>query len=90
MLRAAPAIGALLMAGFLTRHPLRRRVGMRMLQAVIGFGLATIVFALSHSMWLSMVALAVAGAADTVSVVIRVSLVQLATPGCDARPCRRG
>jgi MFS family permease len=80
MLRAAPAIGALLMAGFLTRHPLRRRVGMRMFQAVIGFGLATIVFALSHSMWLSIVALAVAGAADIVSVVIRVSLVQLATP----------
>jgi MFS family permease len=53
---------------------------MRMFQAVIVFGLATIVFAVSRSMWLSIVALAVLGAADTVSMVIRISLVQLATP----------
>jgi MFS family permease len=80
VLRAAPAIGALMMAVYLTRHPIKRRVGMRMLQAVIGFGLATIVFALSHLFWLSILALAFAGAADTVSMVIRVSLVQIATP----------
>ena len=80
VLRAAPAVGALFMAAYLTRHSINRRVGLRMLQAVIGFGLAMIVFALSHLLWLSIVALALAGAADTVSMVIRVSLVQLATP----------
>ena len=51
-----------------------------MFQAVIVFGLATVVFAVSHSIWLSIVALIVMGAADTVSMVIRISLVQLATP----------
>jgi MFS family permease len=80
VLRASPAIGALFMTLLLARHNLQRRVGMRMFQAVITFGIATIVFALSHWIWLSMVALAVLGAADTVSVVIRFSLVQLATP----------
>jgi predicted MFS family arabinose efflux permease len=53
---------------------------MRMFQAVIVFGVATVVFALSHSILLSLVALGIAGAADTISVVIRISLVQLATP----------
>jgi MFS family permease len=51
-----------------------------MFQAVIVFGLSTIVFALSHTFWLSLLALAIMGAADMVSVVIRSSLVQLATP----------
>jgi hypothetical protein len=51
-----------------------------MFQAVIIFGVATAVFAVSHWMWLSVVTLAILGAADTVSVVIRFSLVQLATP----------
>jgi len=68
------------MTAVLTRHAMTRRVGMRMFQAVIVFGLATIVFALSQTMWLSLLALAVMGAADTVSVVIRLSLVLLATP----------
>jgi Transmembrane secretion effector len=80
VLRGAPAIGALIMAAYLAHHPLKRRVGIRMFHAVIGFGLATIVFALSHVVWLSILALAAAGAADTVSMVIRVSLVQIATP----------
>src|SRR5580692_7848150 len=80
ILRAAPAVGALIMTAILTRHAIDRRVGMRMFQAVIVFGVATIVFALSHWMWLSVLALAVLGAADTVSVVIRFSLVQLSTP----------
>jgi MFS family permease len=79
-LRGAPAVGALAMTAFLARRTMTRRVGMRMFQAVIVFGLATIVFALSTTMALSLVALAVMGAADTVSVVIRVSLVQLRTP----------
>jgi MFS family permease len=64
----------------LARHSISRHVGLRMFQAVIVFGLATIVFALSSWMWLSVLALAVLGAADTISVVIRFSLVQLSTP----------
>ena len=80
ILRAAPAVGALIMTTILARHAIDRRVGMRMFQAVIVFGVATVVFALSHWMWLSVLALAVLGAADTVSVVIRFSLVQLSTP----------
>ena len=90
VLRAAPAVGALLMTALLARHTINRRVGMRMFQAVIIFGAATVVFSLSHWMWLSAVALAVLGAADTVSVVIRFSLVQLAHARRDARPGRRG
>ena len=80
ILRAAPAVGALSMTIVLARHTINRHVGMRMFQAVIVFGAATVVFALSHWMWLSALALAILGAADTVSVVIRFSLVQLATP----------
>jgi MFS family permease len=68
------------MTSWLARHTIRRRVGLRMFQAVIVFGVATIVFALSHWMWLSVLALALLGAADNVSVVIRFSLVQLSTP----------
>jgi hypothetical protein len=80
VLRGAPAVGALFMTLVLARFAIRRRAGMRMFQAVIVFGLATVVFALAQSIWVSIVALAVLGAADTVSVVIRSSLVQLATP----------
>ena len=80
VLRAAPALGALLTTVVLARQPIARRVGLRMFQAVIIYGVATVVFSLSHWLWLSVVALAVLGAADTVSVVIRFSLVQLATP----------
>jgi MFS family permease len=80
ILRAAPAVGALLMTAVLARHTINSRVGLRMFQAVIVFGAATTVFALSHWMWLSVLALATLGAADTVSVIIRFSLVQLATP----------
>jgi MFS family permease len=80
VLRGAPAVGALLMTVMLARHAIDHGVGMRMFQAVIVFGLATVVFGVSHLIWLSILALAIMGAADTVSVVIRVSLVQLATP----------
>ena len=80
ILRGAPAIGALLMTAVLARHALDRRVGVRMFQAVIVFGIGTMVFALSHWIWLSLLALAVMGAADTVSMVIRSALVQLGTP----------
>jgi MFS family permease len=80
ILRAAPAVGALLMTAFLARHTINRYVGLRMFQAVIVFGAATVIFALSQWMWLSVLALALLGAADTISVVIRFSLVQLSTP----------
>ena len=79
LLRAAPAIGALAITAVLTTSPLTRRVGGIMF-ACCSAGLATIVFALSKSFILSMAALAVLGASDAVSVVIRVTLVQLETP----------
>jgi MFS family permease len=80
LLRAAPAIGALAITAILTTSPLTRRVGRIMFVCVACFGLATIVFALSKSFILSMAALAVLGASDAVSVVIRMTLVQLETP----------
>lgn len=80
LLRAAPAAGALVLSMALTRWPLQRRVGRKLLLSVGVFGLAIVVFALSTSFWLSMLALAVSGAADMVSVVIRQTLVQLETP----------
>jgi predicted MFS family arabinose efflux permease len=80
LLRASPAIGALAITAVLTTSPLTRRVGRIMFFCVACFGLATIVFALSKSFILSMAALAVLGASDAVSVVIRMTLVQLETP----------
>jgi MFS family permease len=80
VLRGAPAVGALIMSAVLARHAISRSAGIRMFQAVIIFGLATIVFAVSRSIWLSLLALLIMGAADTVSVVIRIALVQLSTP----------
>ena len=80
LLRAAPAAGALLMSIWLARHSMQRRVGPTMFAAVAGFGLATLVFAVSRTLWLSLVALFSLGAFDMVSVVIRSSLVQLDTP----------
>lgn len=79
-LRAAPAIGALAMSLYLARHPPRRRIGVTLLGAVVCFGLATMVFGVSTSFWLSEIALIVSGAADAISVVIRQTLVQLETP----------
>jgi MFS family permease len=79
-LRAAPAAGAFAMGVALARWPLRRRVGRRMFLAVAVYGLAILCFALSTSFVLSLAALAVSGAADMVSVVIRQTLVQLETP----------
>lgn len=80
MLRASPAVGALAMSVLIAHRPLRHRAGRRMFGAVVVFGLATIVFGLSHSLWLSMAALCVLGAADVISVVVRYALVQSNTP----------
>lgn len=80
LLRSAPAAGAALMAFWLAHHPLERNAGARMFMAVGVFGLATVVFGLSSSFWLSLGALAVLGAADMISVVVRQTLVQARTP----------
>ncbi|TSK06829.1 MAG: MFS transporter [Geobacter sp.] len=80
LLRAAPALGALAVSLFLARNPLGGRVGRTMFVSVFLFGAATVVFGLSNSFTLSMLSLAVLGAADIVSVVIRSSLVQIETP----------
>lgn len=80
LLRAAPAIGALTVSILLSFRPIRRRAGRTMFICVAIFGVATIVFGLSRSLWLSLAALVILGAADMVSVVIRSSLLQLATP----------
>jgi MFS family permease len=80
LLRAAPAVGALGMSLWLARKPPTRKVGYIMFWSVAGFGLATVVFGLSHSFMLSMFALLAMGALDMVSMVIRAALVQLETP----------
>ena len=80
MLRAAPAMGALVISLVLARYPLRNRAGLRLFVCVGLFGAATIVFGLSHNLVLSLAALAIAGAADMISVVVRSSVLQLATP----------
>ena len=80
LLRGAPAVGALLTSAVLARWPLQRRVGHKLLLAVGVYGLAMVVFGASSSFGLSMLALAVSGAADMVSVVVRQTLVQLETP----------
>jgi Transmembrane secretion effector len=80
LLRSAPGIGAAAMAIYLAHNPLRRRVGLTMLWCVAGFGIFTILFGLSRSLLLSLVALFLVGASDMVSVIIRGTLVQLATP----------
>ena len=80
LLRAAPAVGALLMTLVLVRFPLQRHAGYKLLGAVGVFGLATLVFGVSTHFGLSMLALAVTGAADSISVVTRQTLMQMDTP----------
>ena len=79
-LRAAPAVGAVCMAVTLSHLPPLQRAGRALLLAVTAFGIVTIVFGLSTSFWLSLLMLAVCGASDNISVVVRHSLVQLRTP----------
>ena len=80
MLRSAPAVGALITSIVLSRHPVERHIGRKMFAVVAIYGVATIVFGLSTWFPLSLLALAVLGAADAMSVVIRFSLVQIETP----------
>jgi MFS family permease len=80
VLRSAPAVGALATSVFLARYPLEHRLGPTLFRSVIVFGAATVVFALSTDFVLSLVALTILGAADVVSMVIRMSLAQIRTP----------
>jgi MFS family permease len=80
VLRAAPGLGAVTVAILLAHYPLRRKAGLGMLCCVAGFGAFTVVFGLSHSLALSLIALALTGAFDMVSVIVRSTLIQLTTP----------
>src|SRR5581483_8996287 len=80
LLRSAPAVGAAAMAIMVAHRPIRRKAGMTMLLCVAGFGVFTIVFGISRSLIVSMIALFLVGASDMVSVIIRATLVQIATP----------
>lgn len=80
LLRTAPALGAAVIAFLLATRPLTRKIGLWMLGAIAVYGVAMIGFALSTLLWLSLATLAVTGAADMISVYIRQSIIQLATP----------
>jgi MFS family permease len=80
LLRTAPGIGAAVMAVALAHRPLRGRSGPALLWSVAGFGVFTVIFGVSRSLTLSLLALILLGAADMVSVIIRATLVQLRTP----------
>jgi MFS family permease len=80
LLRAMPSVGALAVSLIMTVRPIKRHAGLRMLTCVGIFGAATVVFGLSKNLWVSLVALVAIGASDMVSVVIRSSILQLATP----------
>jgi MFS family permease len=79
LLRSAPGVGAALMAIVVSHRPIRRRAGLTMLLSVAAFGVLTIVFGASHSLIVSLVALFLLGASDMVSVIIRATLIQVAT-----------
>jgi MFS family permease len=80
MLRAAPALGSMMVGLLMARFPMRRHAGRWLFVCVSIFGVATIAFGLSRLLWLSLASLFVAGAADTISVIVRSSLLQLGTP----------
>ena len=80
LLRAAPAVGAIIVSAVLAFYPLEKSVGKTLFGAIAVYGLATMVFALSSNLFLSLLALMVIGGSDVISMVIRSSLVQLQTP----------
>lgn len=80
LLRSAPGVGAALMAIVVAYRPIQRRAGLTMLWCVAGFGVFTILFGISRSLVVSLLAMVLVGATDMVSVIIRATLVQLATP----------
>jgi MFS family permease len=80
LLRTAPGVGAAIMAVLLAHRPLRGRSGPTLLWSVAGFGIFTIIFGVSRSLTVSLIALLLLGASDMISVIIRATLTQLATP----------
>ncbi|MFZ6009641.1 MAG: MFS transporter [Bacteroidota bacterium] len=80
ILRAAPSIGALLMAFYITHNPITKNAGKTLLYCVAGFGVCMILFALSTNFWISLFLLILSGAFDCVSVIIRMTLLQTLTP----------
>ena len=80
LLRASPAVGSLIAAAIIARHPIRRKAGPMLFGVVAGFGVSMVVFGLSRQMWLSMLALAVGSGLDMVSVVLRQTILPLVTP----------
>jgi MFS family permease len=80
LLRASPAVGALVAAALLARYPVNRRAGPKLFVVVAGFGVSMVVFGLSRQMWLSMLALALGSGFDMVSVVLRQTILPLVTP----------
>jgi MFS family permease len=80
LLRAMPAVGALAVSLIMTVRPIKRDAGKIMLWCVAIFGAATVVFGVSRTVWVSLIALVLVGASDMISVVIRASILQLATP----------
>jgi MFS family permease len=80
VLRAAPAVGAAITGYLMTRISLREKAGHMLLLAVTGFGVCILIFAASHNFYLSLLALAVGGAFDSISMVIRGAAVQLVSP----------
>jgi MFS family permease len=80
ILRAAPSVGALLMAFYITHNPIKKNAGLTLLYCVGGFGLCMILFALSTNFWISLFLLVSSGALDCVSVIIRSTLLQTRTP----------
>jgi MFS family permease len=80
LLRAAPAVGALVGAAIIARYPIRRHAGPTLFVVVAGFGLCMVAFGLSRQLWLSMLALALGAGLDMVSVVLRQTILPLVTP----------
>jgi hypothetical protein len=80
ILRAAPSVGALVMAFYITHHPITKNIGKILLSCVAGFGIFMILFALSTNFWFSLVILVVSGGFDCISVIVRSTLLQTLTP----------
>lgn len=80
VLRAAPSVGALIMAFYITHHPIKKNIGIKLLTCVGSFGVCMILFALSTNFWLSLIVLIVSGGFDCISVIVRSTLLQTLTP----------
>jgi MFS family permease len=80
ILRAAPAVGALIIMFTSAHFPLNKHAGLKLLGAIFGFGLCIIVFGLSTSFWISVIALFFSGVTDGISMIIRQTILQLRTP----------